>query len=176
MAIQTPQTYEQPAYGVTEAAVYLKVPYTTLRYWLGLNSVAAIIEPAATDPVRLSFMNLLESHVLAGMRKLYNLKLPKVRKALRKVGEEFPRQKHPLVTQTFLTDWKDLFIERMDQLVNASSKSEQLSLDFYRMYLERVETNSKGLFRFFPFVVEPRPSEPRKIEINPAVGFGKPVI
>jgi hypothetical protein len=24
--------YEEPAYGVTEAAVYLKVPYQTLRY------------------------------------------------------------------------------------------------------------------------------------------------
>lgn len=156
--------------------MYLKVPYTTLRYWLGLNNVAAIIAPAATNPVWLSFMNLLESHALAGMRKLYNLKLPKVRRALRKVGEEVPGQKHPLVTQVFLTDRKDLFIERMDKLVNVSSKSEQLSLDFYRMYLERVERNPKGLFRFFPFVVEPSPSEPRTIEINPAVGFGKPVI
>lgn len=34
----------------------------------------------------------------------------------------------------------------------------------------------KGLFRFFPFVVQPGPSEPKTIEINPMVGFGKPVI
>jgi uncharacterized protein (DUF433 family) len=44
------------------------------------------------------------------------------------------------------------------------------------MYLERVETDPKGLFRFFPFVIEPRPSEPKTIEINPMIGFGKPVI
>jgi uncharacterized protein (DUF433 family) len=120
-------------------------------------------------------MNLLESHALAAMTKLYNLKLPKVRTALRKISEQAP-QHHPLVTQVFLTDRKDLFIERMDKLVNVSAKSSQLDLDFYRMYLERVQTDPKGLFRFFPFVVEPRASEPKTIEINPMIGFGKPVI
>ena len=166
---------DEPAYGISEAAVYLKVPYSTLRYWLGLNKVAPIISPASSDPPRLSFVNLLESHALAAMTKLYNLRLPKVRRALRKVTEEIP-QSHPLVTQVFLTDRKNLFVERMDKLVNVSSKSAQLNLDFYRMYLERVEPDAKGLVRFFPFVVEPRPSEPKIVEINPAVGFGKPVI
>ena len=44
------------------------------------------------------------------------------------------------------------------------------------MHLERVEIDPHGLFRFFPFVVEPRASEPKTIEINPRIGFGKPVI
>jgi uncharacterized protein (DUF433 family) len=176
MTAQNLNLYDEPAYGISEAAVYLKIPYTTLRYWLGSGKLPPIIQPAAPNPVRLSFMNLLESHALAAMRNLYNLKLPKVRSALRKIGEEDPRQPHPLVTQVFLTDRKDLFIERMDKLVNVSAKSPQLSLDFYRMYLERVESDPKGLFRFFPFVVEPRPSEPKTIEINPMIGFGKPVI
>lgn len=168
--------YEEPAYGLTEAAVYLKVPYTTLRYWLtGFGKQPAIIEPIECAPARLSFLNLLECHALAGMRKIYNLKLPKVRSALRKVSEQFP-QSHPLITEVFLTDRKDLFIERMGQIVNVSRQEDQLSLDFYRMHLERVETDSKGLFKFFPFVVGPRHSEPKIIEIDPMVGFGKPVI
>src|SRR5260370_7787276 len=175
MTAQKLKLYDEPAYGIPEAAVYLKVPYTTLRYRLGSGKLPPIIQPAGSNPVRLSFMNLLESHALAAMRNLYNLKLPKVRSALRKVSEQAP-QPHPLVTQVFLTDRKDLFIERMDRLVNVSAKSSQLNLDFYRMYLERVETDPNGLFRFFPFVVEPRASEPKTIEINPMVGFGKPVI
>src|SRR5260370_26051905 len=112
--------YEQPAYGISEAVVYLKVPVSTLRYWLGSRKIPPIIQTAASDPVRLSFMNLLESHALAAMTKLYNLKLPKVRAALRKLSEQAP-QPHPLVTQVFLTDHKDLFIERMDRLVNVSA-------------------------------------------------------
>lgn len=77
--------YEEPAYGLSEAAVYLKVPYTTLRYWLtGFGKRSPIIQPVESVPTRLSFLNLLECHALAGMRKIYNLKLPKVRSALRK--------------------------------------------------------------------------------------------
>jgi uncharacterized protein (DUF433 family) len=168
--------YEEPAYGLSEAAVYLKVPQTTLRYWLtGFGKQSPIIGPVESAPTRLSFLNLLECHALAGMRKIYNLKLPKVRSALRKVSEQFP-QPHPLISEVFLTDRKDLFIERMGRIVNVSRQENQLSLDFYLMHLERVETNSKGLFKFFPFVVEPRPSEPKIIEIDPMVGFGKPVI
>jgi hypothetical protein len=160
MAAQKLKLYEQPAYGISEAAVYLKVPVSTLQYWLGSRNISPIIQTAGSDPVRLSFMNLLESHALAAMTKLYNLKLPKVRAALRKISEQAP-QPHPLVTQVFLTDRKDLFVEQMNKLVNVSAKSSQLNLDFYRMYLERVEMDPTGLFRFFPFVV---------------IGFGKPVI
>jgi uncharacterized protein (DUF433 family) len=168
--------YEVPAYGLSEASVYLKVPKTTLRYWLtGFGKQSPIIAPVESVPTRLSFLNLLECHALAGMRKIYNLKLPKVRSALRKVSEQFP-QPHPLITEVFLTDRKDLFIDRMGQIVNVSRRDDQLSMDFYFMHLERVETNSKGAFKFFPFVVEPRPSEPKIIEIDPMVGFGKPVI
>ena len=176
MAASYNRLYEEPAYGLSEAAVYLKVPYTTLRYWLtGFGKQFPIIQPVASAPTRLSFLNLLECHVLAGMRKIYDLKLPRVRSALRKVSEQFPKP-HPLITEVFLTDREDLFIERMGQIVNVSRQQDQLSLDFYRMHLEMVEVDPKGLFRFFPFVVEPRSTEPKIIEINPLVGFGKPVI
>ncbi len=53
--------YEEPAYGLSEVAVYLKVPYNTLRYWLtGFGKQSPIIEPVALNPARLSFLNLLE--------------------------------------------------------------------------------------------------------------------
>jgi len=176
MSARYNKLYEEPAYGLSETAVYLKVPYTTLRYWLtGFSKRPPIIEPVALNPIRLSFLNLLECHALAGMRKIYNLKLPKVRSALRKVSEQFP-QSHPLISEVFLTDRKDLFIERMGQIVNVSRQQDQLSLEFYRMHLERVQVGPKGLFRFFPFVVAPSSSERKTIEINPMVGFGKPVI
>ncbi|HEY6329775.1 MAG TPA: DUF433 domain-containing protein [Blastocatellia bacterium] len=51
-----------------------------------------------------------------------------------------------------------------------------MELNFFRIHLERVEVDHKGLFRFFPFVVQPASSEPKLIEINPMIGFGKPVI
>lgn len=177
MKIPPNQLYEEPAYGSAEAAVYLKVPYQTLRYWLtGFNTRPPIIKPVETEPIRLSFLNLLECHVLAGMRKIYNLKLPRVRNALRNLGEDKIRQsRHPLIDEAFLTDRKDLFIERFGKIVNISQYG-QMDLNFYRIHLERVQMDPDGMFRFFPFVVHPAAGEPKTIEINPMVGFGKPVI
>ncbi len=170
------ELYEEAAYGVSEAATYLKVPYNTLRYWLtGFRRRPPVVEPVETDPVRLSFMNLLECHVLAGMRKLYDLKLPKVRTAVERVGEKMGKP-HPLVTQVFLTDRRDLFIEEMGKIINVSKSQAQLGFDFYNKFLERVETGPAGTIRFFPFVIGPNLKEPKTIEINPLVSFGKPVI
>lgn len=65
---------ELPAYGVAEAAHYLLVPRATLRSWVAGMSYGSdaerkffkpIIQPAATSPVALSFINLIEAHVLA---------------------------------------------------------------------------------------------------------------
>jgi uncharacterized protein (DUF433 family) len=168
--------YDEPAYGVSEAALYLKVPYNTLRYWLtGFHRMPPVVLPAQADPVRLSFVNLLECHVLAGMRKLYDLKLPKVRFAVRQVSEKLGKS-HPLVTEVFFTDRKDLFVEKLGELINVSRPQQQMGFDFYRMFLERVETDPKGTMKFFPFVGAPNANEPKTIEINPLVGFGKPVI
>jgi uncharacterized protein (DUF433 family) len=175
MSIHRNNIYDEPAYGLPEAAAYLKVPQATLRYWLtGFSKRPAVIAPVEVSPIRLSFFNLLECHALAGMRKIYNLRLPKVRTALRTVAKDFP-QPHPLVNEIFLTDRKDLFIERMGEAINVSKPTDQLSLNFYRMHLQRVEIDPKGL-HFFPFVVAPSASEPKTIEINPLVGFGKPVL
>lgn len=175
MAKSNSEIYEQPAYGTAEAAVYLKVPYQTLRYWLtGFNERDPIVEPVQTKPIRLSFSNLLECHVLAGMRKIYDLKLPKVRRALRNLKQNGSRE-HPLINEQFLTDRRDLFIHRLGKMINVSQHG-QLGLDFYHIHLERVEVDPRGMFRFFPFVLQPSPAEPKSIEINPMVGFGKPVI
>ncbi|MGH9746854.1 MAG: DUF433 domain-containing protein [Candidatus Acidiferrales bacterium] len=175
MTPQYNKLYEEPAYGVSEAAVYLKVPYQTLRYWLtGFQRMPPMVVPAESEPLRLSFLNLLECHVLAGMRKMYDLKLPKVRSGLRNLNARDARP-HPLISRAFFTDSKDLFVEEFGKIINVS-RHNQLGLDFSRIHLQRVEIDPKGMFRFFPFVVQPGASEPKSIEINPMVGFGKPVI
>ena len=167
--------YEQPAYGPAEAAGYLKIPYQTLRYWLtGFCVQLPIVVPADNKPLRLSFMNLLECHILAGMRRIYDLKLPKVRRALEQIRMSDPVP-HPLISQVFLTDHKDLFIKKLGQAINVSRYG-QMAMNYYHVHLERVSVDSSGVLRFFPFVERPGPAEPRIIEINPMVGFGKPVL
>jgi uncharacterized protein (DUF433 family) len=167
---------ETPIYGLTEAAQYLRVPLTTLRYWVcGGESVPPLIRLAASDPSRLSFTNLLECHMLSSMRAIYDVRIPKVRKALATLAK-YVQQRHPLVEQAFQTDRRDLFIEHLGKVVNLSKDEQILIPGVMELYLERIERDPKGLFKFYPFVMERTHSEPKLIQINPVVGFGKPVI
>src|SRR5260370_40973680 len=75
------------------------------------------------DPQRqyLSFISLVEAHVLAAIRRRHGVKLPKVRTALDYVKRQFHIER-PLIDQTFQTDSLDLFVERYGDLINASRR------------------------------------------------------
>ncbi len=171
------ETFEVPIYGTVEAARYLRVPYQTLRYWIrGSESVPPLIRLAGDDPPRLSFMNLLECHMLSAMRAIYKVRIPRVRRALTTVENLFPSP-HPLVDLDFHTDRVDLFIQRLPQEIINLSRGGQLGIkEVLTVHLQRIERDPSGLLSFFPFVEKRSPAEPKIIMINPAVAFGKPVI
>jgi uncharacterized protein (DUF433 family) len=167
---------ETPIYGVGEAAQYLRVPQNTLVYWVkGGGLVPPLIKLAKTDPPRLSFSNLLECYMLSSMRAIYEVRIPRVRKALGNLAK-YVQHKHPLIEQVFQTDRRDLFIEHVGQVINLSKDEQLLLPGTINLYLERIERDPKGLFKLYPFVMERKHGEPKLIQINPAVGFGKPVI
>jgi uncharacterized protein (DUF433 family) len=60
--------------------------------------------------------------------------------------------------------------------VNLYKDEQVLIPGVMELYLERIERDPKGLFRLYPFVMQPQPKEPRMILITPTIGFGKPVI
>src|SRR5882762_7252676 len=87
-----------PAYKVAEAAHYLRMPKETLRSWVvgRLYPVTGQLKRSRplihlSDPKReyLSFINLVEAHVLAAIRRRHGVKLPKVRNALDYVRRQF---------------------------------------------------------------------------------------
>lgn len=168
---------EVPIYSAFDAAHYLRVPYQTLRYWIrGSGSIEPIVKPAETNPPRLSFMNLMECHMLSTMRTRYNLRLPKVRKALRALATIFPIP-HPLVNRDFETDEVDVFIrEHSDELINLNRPGQMGFREVLEMHLKRIERTETGIPMFFPFIERRSSDEPRSIMISPAISFGRPVI
>src|SRR5271156_5113786 len=117
-----------PAYSVGEAAHYLRMPEGTLRSWVAgrLYPVAGqsrrsrpLIHLDDAERQYLSFINLVEAHILVAIRRHHGVKLPKVRKALDYVRREF-RIERPLTDQAFQTDGLDMFVERYGELINAS--------------------------------------------------------
>lgn len=157
-----------PAYPISEAAGYLQLPTSTLRSWLlGLRNydahrAARIFKPVIdiADPKRkqMSFINLVEAFVLAGIRREHEVPLPKVRKALDYVRRSFGSRR-PLAEEQFETDGVDLFVEKYGALVGVSQEGQLQMRELIRDRLKRVHRDPKGL--------------PEKIILFPAVGVGE---
>jgi hypothetical protein len=73
-----------PAYSVAEASRYLGLPGSTVRSWVaGQTGSRAVFRPADPGPPPcLSFVNLVEAHVLAAIRKKHRVSLQRIRKAV----------------------------------------------------------------------------------------------
>lgn len=179
-----------PAYSVAEAARYLRLPEETLRSWIfGRTYLASGKRKGSQplipldDPLRryLSFINLVEGHVLTAIRRNHGIKLPKVRAALDYVRHHFDIER-PLIDEAFQTDGLDLFVERYGEVINVSREGQRALKEIISVYLQRIERDAKGLpVKLYPFTREtemarPPLQDPRIVVMTPTVSFGRPVV
>jgi uncharacterized protein (DUF433 family) len=175
-----------PNYTMLEAAHYLRIAPSTLQSWVtgrdyqvrsGLRRFHGLIDPAQRRPVLLlSFINLVEAHVLHAIRHVHGVKLRKVRSALDFVKRD-SRQGHPLVTQEFETDGVDLFIERLGLLVVASEGGQFALREAFEVHLKRIRRDAEGLAAMlFPFTRPSHADQPQVVVIDPRLSFGRPVV
>lgn len=176
---------EIPTYTVREAALYLRIPMATLRSWVlgrayptseGRGFFKPVIAIPSAKPPLLSFMNLVEAHVLAATRRQHQLPLDNVRRALHYLQKEYP-SRHPLADQNFETDGLDLFIEQYGRLINISQEGQLAIKDLLKAYLRRIERAADGLpIKLYPFTRKGQTEEPKAVVIDPLVSFGRPVL
>lgn len=173
------------AYGLLEAAHYLNVPASTLRSWVvgrsyptgsGTKFFAPVIPLADELDRLLSFVNLIEVHVLDAIRREHAVALPKVRQAIAYLRTRFP-SKHPLADHRFETDGLDLFVRKYGQLINASQSGQLAMRQLLEAHLRRIERDPAGFpVRLYPFTRKREPEEPKVVVIDPYVSFGRPVL
>ena len=171
-----------PIYSINDAARYLWIPSSTIRSWTlgqsypvkdGANFFAPIIDIPQQKPYLLSFTNLIEIHILRGIRQHHQIQLNKVREALDFINSRF-NIPHPLATQEFSTDGADLFIEHYGELIQASqNKRNQLKLEL-DLHLERIEADEWGFAgRLYPFTRPHEEKSLRVVVIDPRIAFGR---
>ncbi len=176
---------ELPAYSLTEAARYLRMPEATLRSWVvgrpypttaGQRFFKPVIQlPEDGRPV-LSFVNMVEAHVLDATRRQENITLRKVRTAVTFLERNY-HSRHPLAEHQFETDGLDLFMQKAGLLINLSQAGQLAMRVVVAAYLRRVERDVKGLpIRLYPFTRKRGAEEPRAVVIDPFVSFGRPVL
>lgn len=188
---------ELPLYGFADTARYLKLHINTLRSWVYgrtyyaenkiRKSLPVIQLPDKNKPL-LSFMNLVEVHVLSAITRVHKVQFKKVRLALEYL-EEKSLSKHPLADTEFWTDEFDLFIEKSGDLICASRDGQIIMQEVIEQYLLRVDRDvDLSAFRIYPFSKEilfsslrEKPKStlekaPKNISIEPLIAFGRPTI
>jgi len=192
---------EIPLYGLAETSRYLKINIRTLSSWVRGRTYKlddgtekwwspVIILPDSEKPL-LSFYNLVEVHVLCGIRRIYNIQFRKVRNTLEYLEEQSKDDKHPLATQDFWTDKFDLFVKSsIGNYICASLHGQQVIKEVVAQYLYRIDRDLDSFpFRLYPFSNEimfkindskhsPRDLEiqPKNIVIDPLISFGRPTL
>jgi len=180
-------TRNLPAYSYKDAEKYLHIPRGTLRSWVkgrtyktkqGWQFSEPLIELPTADAKALSFINLVEAHVLRAIRVEHNVRLDQIRIALNFISSELGYS-HPLVKGDFLrTDGKSLYVEHLGRLLDASRGGQLAIRETLEVYLTRIEVDEQGFAaRLFPFLhPEKAKDDPKIIVIDPDISFGRPIL
>jgi uncharacterized protein (DUF433 family) len=185
---------ETPAYPFAEAAHYLHIPVPTLRAWCvgydyegGTKRFKPVILLDGKKREGLSFLNLVEAHVLSALRRQHRIPLPKVRRALDFVAKRL-RLERPLYQATFATNGVDLFVDELDRIVNVSREGQVEMSDLIRSHLQRIERDARGIpIKLYPFTnksaaakivgqEKQSPNSGKTVVIDPRIAFGRPVL
>ena len=173
---------EIPNYTVDEAARYLIVPVSTVRYWtIGETGAAPLTTVYSRRPLLLSFKNLVELYVLESLRESHDIGLPHIRRSVEELRIERP-SKYPLADYQLATRGRRIYLEdEGDELVNLTVGGQHAFKTILNPFLKRVERNAQGIAeRLFPFTsvqhLRNPDQAPRVVVIDPRVAFGMPVL
>lgn len=176
-----------PTYGIYESSHALKIPTKTLRSWIHGRNYPTLLgtkkfEPliALPDPELslLSFINLVEAHVLDAVRYKDKIPLENVRDALNHLRDRYGSE-HPLVEYEFQHDGVDLFVEMGRDIINLSKQGQIALREVVTNYLKRIARDSKGsAVALYPYLKRhpQNTEEPKLVLIDPRISFGKPIL
>jgi uncharacterized protein (DUF433 family) len=181
----TANNRDLPAYTLTEATRYLRLPAATLRSWVlgrayptagGGRQFSPLIRPASRRPPLLSFSNLIESHVLRSLRTEHGVSVKELRAAL-DYAEKRLGMDRLLLRQELRTEKGRVFLDRYGELIELSASGQLAMRRVLEEHLKRIEWDtSRFPVRLYPFLSSGAPGDARPIAIDPRIAFGRPVV
>lgn len=176
---------DQPAYGLAEAARYLRLPAATLRSWVvgrpyprgdGVAHFQPLIPLRQRQPPTLSFWNLIEAHVLRSLRTDHGVSIQALRKSL-SFAEKTLSVTRLLLSQELRTHGGRLLLDHYGELIDLSASGQLAMRKMLEAHLERVEWDEwRFPVRLYPFVSSHAYEATRPIAIDPKIAFGRPVV
>src|ERR1700759_2719581 len=130
-AMNNPDLNNLLNYSVPEAAFYLRLKPADIHRWAELGVIR-------TPEKGVSFRNILELHILKGLRKHTGLPMQRIRKALEEYGRT-EHTEHPLLDPRLETNGIHLFLHDGEEYVNLN-KSRQMGLaQVLNLYSKRID-------------------------------------
>ena len=137
------------------------MPVENIPRTRALNFLVPLILLPDDARAGLSFVNLVEAHVLDAIRRHHQVPLSKIRDAIHYLQKHFS-SKHPLAEQRFQTDGIDLFIDKFGKLINVTQSGQIALRELLKAHLHRIEHNANGAaVRLYPFTRKRDLSEPK---------------
>jgi uncharacterized protein (DUF433 family) len=157
-----------------EASRFLRLPKSTVYAWT--TKTPAIVRPANPRLRLLSFSNLIELHILASIRTVHGVSHQAVKRSLDFLRDRMGVER-PLLEAEMMTDGKNLFVERMGNLVNISKNGQHQIRELMEAHLRRIEWSAGGIgTRLYPFTRPGSTEGPLVVAISPGVRSGRPCI
>jgi uncharacterized protein (DUF433 family) len=169
---------EVPLYWLSDVAMFTGVPESTVKRWAGQSASAKpLIHPPPaelqqrTSEARLSFSNLLETHILDAIRKR-DIPTARIRLGLEYLHKQDPKARHPLLTYKLYSapGTRDMFIRTLEgDALNVSRQGQRGLAGVLEEHLKRIEWGPTGPIRLMPLRSE-------RVVIDLFVSGGQPVI
>ena len=172
---------ELPRYSAGEVARVLDVPRSAVQYWTrGRRLHAPAVEPPVQRPARLSFVNLVELHVLAAIRRRHPVSLPRLREALDALAApagDGAAAAGRLADARLAGAGLEPFVERYGASAGVSPAGRIALRVVLGAALRRVERDAAGRpTRLYPFTRGRLARTPLAIAVDPERAEGRPVV
>jgi uncharacterized protein (DUF433 family) len=171
-----------PAYPLAEAARYLGSNPSTLRAWFHGRGykvkgqpkwAKAVLSSAKISGEPISFLDLVEAHVLLAIRKGYGIPLKNFRVAmeyLREAGGDL----HFLAHRDFFHDRRNLYLKWENKLMSLSERGQLVGREIITEGLKQIVYGEDDYAaRFFPRNDQQRQES---IVLDPTINFGRPCL
>jgi uncharacterized protein (DUF433 family) len=178
-----------PIYSVDEAAHIVRLPSARVREWAtdrkshikgnGKRRTASLILLPDTSEGLLSFINVIEAHILKAVQQSLGAPAPKLKAALVALRKDFATQ-HPLAALDLYGEGAGVLAKLAAHLKASDDEQHELH-KIAHLYLARIEWEGHRPMRLYPFLSEPRidgavAEHPKLVSVNPFVSFGRPTV
>jgi uncharacterized protein (DUF433 family) len=173
-----------PAYTLADVARYVGASDQTLRAWFRgrsqITSKSGGLRRAEVKPILptdagprepLSFLDLIEAHMLFSLRNAYKFPMHKVREAAEYVAS-LQGSLTLLAHKDFIHDEKNLFLGQDSTLLSLTERGQMADRGILSQGLKQVEYGSDGYAdEFFPNNIGGKPQH--AFVVNPHFNFGR---